>query len=477
MADGSTRPLERIRTGDEIYGTVRNGWYRQYTRTQVLAHWSVIKPAWRISLEDGSSLVAGADHRFLTERGWKFVTGTEQGGTRRPHLTTGNKLLGVGGFAPAAEHDADYRSGYLTGLIRGDVQSQFRLALCDVEALDRAQRWLGELAVETRRFVHLQGSTLHRRQEVIRTRARANVERVREVIGWPDIATGSWRAGFLGGIFDAEGSYSEGVLRISNTDGELIRWIAESLTALGFRFMIERPARCGVKPIEVVRLLGGLKEHLRFFLGVDPAIARKRNISGQRVKSAARLGVRSIEALPGARRLYDITTGTEDFIANGVVSHNCYARPSHAFLGFSPGIDFETKLTYKPEAAALLRSELAKPGYVCKHIMLGSNTDPYQPVEKQLRVTRSILEVLAETRHPVMITTRSTLVLRDLDLLAPLASQGLVSVVYSITTFDHDLKRRLEPRSAASLARLAAVRELRAAGVPVGVLAAPMIPA
>jgi DNA repair photolyase len=155
----------------------------------------------------------------------------------------------------------------------------------------------------------------------------------------------------------------------------------------------------------------------------------------------------------------------------------CYARPSHAYLGMSPGIDFETRLTYKPEAAALLRRELARPGYVCKHIMLGSNTDPYQPVEKQLRVTRSILEVLAETRHPLAITTRSVLLLRDLDLLAPMAEQGLVKVIFSMTTFDHDLKRKLEPRSAASLARLAAMRELRAAGVPVGILAAPMIPA
>jgi DNA repair photolyase len=155
----------------------------------------------------------------------------------------------------------------------------------------------------------------------------------------------------------------------------------------------------------------------------------------------------------------------------------CYARPTHAYLGLSPGIDFETKLTYKPEAAALLRRELAKPSYVCKHIMLGSNTDPYQPVERQLRITRSILEVLAETRHPVAITTRSTLLLRDLDLLAPMAAQGLVSVVYSVTTFDPDLKRKLEPRSASSTARLAAIRELRAAGVPVGALAAPMIPA
>jgi DNA repair photolyase len=143
----------------------------------------------------------------------------------------------------------------------------------------------------------------------------------------------------------------------------------------------------------------------------------------------------------------------------------------------SPGIDFETRLTYKPEAAQLLRQELARPGYVCRHIMLGSNTDPYQPVERKLRVTRSILEVLAEARHPVAITTRSTLLLRDLDLLAPMAEQGLVTVMFSITTFDADLKRKLEPRSAAAEARLHAMRALHAAGVPVGVLAAPIIPA
>jgi len=155
----------------------------------------------------------------------------------------------------------------------------------------------------------------------------------------------------------------------------------------------------------------------------------------------------------------------------------CYARPTHAYLGMSPGIDFETRLTYKPEAAQLLRKELSRPGYACSHIMLGSNTDPYQPVERRMRITRSILEVLAEARHPVAITTRSTLLLRDLDLLAPMAKQGLVMVMFSMTTFDADLKRKLEPRSAASEARLHAIRALRHAGVPVGVLAAPIIPA
>ncbi len=155
----------------------------------------------------------------------------------------------------------------------------------------------------------------------------------------------------------------------------------------------------------------------------------------------------------------------------------CYARPTHAYLGWSAGIDFETRLTYKPEAAMLLRHELARPAYECRHIMLGSNTDPYQPVERQLRVTRSILEVLAEARHPVAITTRSTMLLRDLDLLAPMAEQGLVQVIFSMTTFDAELKRKLEPRSAASAARLHAIRALRAANVPVAVLAAPIIPA
>lgn len=155
----------------------------------------------------------------------------------------------------------------------------------------------------------------------------------------------------------------------------------------------------------------------------------------------------------------------------------CYARPTHAYLGMSPGLDFETKLVYKPDAAAVLREELSRPGYRCRFIMLGSNTDPYQPAERQLGITRSILEVLAETRHPVAITTRSVLLLRDLELLSQMAGRRLVSVVLSMTTLDPDLKRRLEPRSASAAARLHAIRALREAGVPVGVLAAPIIPA
>lgn len=155
----------------------------------------------------------------------------------------------------------------------------------------------------------------------------------------------------------------------------------------------------------------------------------------------------------------------------------CYARPAHAYVDLSPGIDFETRIFYKQDAAALLEQELAKRSYVVKPITIGANTDPYQPVERRLRVTRSLLEVLERTRHPVSIVTKGSLILRDLDLLASLARDRLVSVAISITTLDPDLKRILDPRAAAPAARLRVVRELTAAGVPTSVLAAPMIPA
>jgi DNA repair photolyase len=155
----------------------------------------------------------------------------------------------------------------------------------------------------------------------------------------------------------------------------------------------------------------------------------------------------------------------------------CFARPSHAYLGLSPGLDFETKLFYKADAVALLEAELAKPKYVCKTIALGINTDGYQPLEKRLEITRSILGVLARCRHPVCIVTKSALIVRDIDLLQSLAKDQLVSVMLSITSLDNDIKRTLEPRTASPQARLRVIEQLSQAGIPVGVLVAPVIPA
>jgi DNA repair photolyase len=154
----------------------------------------------------------------------------------------------------------------------------------------------------------------------------------------------------------------------------------------------------------------------------------------------------------------------------------CYARPTHAYLGYSPGLDFETKLVYKPDVAELLEKELRKPGYVPRTLALGSNTDPYQPVERTLKLTRSVLEVLDRCNHPVGIVTKSAGVLRDLDILSSMAKRNLARVHMSVTTLDPRLARVMEPRAASPARRLHAIAELTRAGVPSGVLAAPMVP-
>jgi DNA repair photolyase len=155
----------------------------------------------------------------------------------------------------------------------------------------------------------------------------------------------------------------------------------------------------------------------------------------------------------------------------------CFARPTHAYLGLSPGLDFETRLFYKDNAVGLLRAELSRRNYVCKTIALGINTDGWQPLEKQMEVTRSVLAVLAECRHPVSIVTKSALVVRDLDLLQDLARDRLVCVMVSITSLDDNIKRTLEPRTASPQARLKVIEQLSSVGVPVGVMVAPVIPA
>jgi DNA repair photolyase len=155
----------------------------------------------------------------------------------------------------------------------------------------------------------------------------------------------------------------------------------------------------------------------------------------------------------------------------------CYARPSHAFLGLSPGLDFESRIFYKPQAAALLREELRRKGYACRPIALGSNTDPYQPTERRLGITRAILEVLREFRHPVTIVTKGALIQRDIDILAEMAALRLAVVTMSVTTLDRGLARVMEPRAATPQRRLETIAALSAAGIPTGVLSAPMIPA
>ena len=490
MGNAEARQLRDVRSGDVVVGTERRGWYRRYVLTRVLDHWRVHRPAARVRLADGTSFVAGENHRFLTLRGWKYVTGACQGRDRRPHLTPNDSLLGTGGFARRPERSRDYRRGYLCGMVRGDGhlasyecdrpgrahgnQHRFRLALADREALQRTRSYLDDFDVPTRSFRFQRAVGGRAPLDAIRTSARSLVQRVRRIVAWPARPSREWRKGFLAGIFDAEGSYSGGVLRISNTDPDILSRIQTSLEGFDFDGIHEDGSGAG--RASTIRLRGGLREHLRFFHTVDPAISRKRDITGTALKSDADLRVESVERMDVRLPLFDLTTGTGDFIADGVVSHNCYARPTHEYLGFSSGLDFESRILVKPDAPELLRDELADPGWEPQPLALSGVTDPYQPVERRLEITRRCLEVLAEARHPVGIVTKSRLVVRDRDLLAALAEHGAARVSISVTTLDEDLRRILEPRAPTPERRLDAIRRLADAGVPTGVLVAPVIP-
>ena len=493
MADGRTRPMAQLRVGDAIYGTVRRGSYRRYVTTTVLAHWQTVKPAYRVTLEDGTSLITSEDHRFLTGRGWKHVTGTEYGSGRRPHLTTNSELLGVGAFAEQPKECADYRRGYLCGMIRGDghvgVRSylsrqgggpdvyrfRFRLALTDAEALDRTSTYLGQAGIATTHFTFSAPTATRQRMLAIGTQARHNVCAIQWLIEWPAAPSLDWRKGFLAGIFDAEGSCSRGILRISNTDPSIIGWTRSCLASLGFDAAVEQPITPG-KGITVLRLRGGLKERLRFFHSTDPAITRKRSIDDVAIKSDARLSVVSIAPLGLDLPMFDITTGTGDFIANGVVSHNCFARNTHTYLDLDSGHDFDTQIVVKVNAAELLRRELRAPRWAGEHIAMGTNVDCYQRAEGKYRLMPGIITALTDVANPFSILTKGTLILRDADLLERAAAVTDVGLNVSVGIIDKSLSRSIESGTPSPQRRLGVCAELSGRGLRCGVLMGPVLP-
>ena len=309
MADGRTRLLEELRPGDKVYGTVRDRSYRRYAITEVVDHWTTKKHAYRVTLEDGTELVASGDHRFLTNRGWKHVADAPD---QRPHLTLNNEMMGFGALPPAPpEFAPDYR---------------------------------------------------------------------------------------------------------------------------------------------------------------------KRTFAGTALKSDAKLGVVSIESLPGKRLLYDITTGTGDFIANGIVSHNCFARPTHTYLDFNARQDFEREIVVKVNVPELVRKELAKPSWGGDHVALGTNTDPYQWVEGRYRLMRGIWEAMRDYANPCSVLTKSPLLTRDLDLMLEIRERTDFTAALSIPTLEESAWRATEPHTPHPRKRIDAVAELNAAGIPTGVLIGPMIP-
>lgn len=459
LADGSTRRLAEIKAGDEIYGTSRTGLYRRYTKARVLDHWETYKPAYRVTLEDGTSMITSADHRFLTTRGWKFVMNDANARPRR-HLSPKDRLLGVGSFVASAAIDDDYRRGYLRGMLREYGQatsSTVGLASSDSDAVARASGYLRAFGIPS-----------------IRELGSAARETLRSLLSIPSNPSQSFDLGFLAAVFDADGAFGANSLVFAGAHGPQVLMTNRALSRLGFASAIDS-ANVDGRRRESVRMLGGLREHFRFFQRVGAAIPGKRDFTGATLQSTAPVRVVEIEPLRDMQ-LFDITTTTGDFVADGVVHHNCFARPTHAYLGYSPGIDFETKIFSKPDAPERLREELSKKSYHCAPITLGANTDPYQPVERELQISRKLLQVLKEFKHPVSIITKSALVQRDSDILADMAKENLAQVFVSTTTLDKGLARIMEPRAATPDKRIETIATLNKLGIPTHVMTAPMIP-
>ncbi len=496
MADGRTRPLAQLQPGDGIYGTVRRGGDRAYVRTTVLAHWSTVKPAYRVVLADGTRLVCSGDHRFLTQRGWRYVTGAGFGGLRRrPRLSDGHILMGTGGFAEPPKQTAAYRRGYLCGLIRGDGGTGhysyprpgrsagrtclFRLPLAgreNREGLARTADYLARAGIECVGFSFTEETGAaapagRRELTAVRTGTAEQVRTLDWLLDWPDHPAPDWHKGFLAGIFDAHGSYRDGVVRLAPADPAINGWLVFSLESLGFCPAVERPAGHAC-----VRVGGGLGEALRFFHAVDPAVTARRSIEDAVVGTSEGLRVAAVERLGLQVPMYDITTGTGDFIANGVVSHNCFARKSHTYLDLDAGADFNTRIVVKVNAPELVRKKMAAPSWAGEHIAMGTNVDCYQRAEGRYQLMPGIITALRDAANPFSILTKGTLILRDIELLAEAADVTEVGLNVSAGFVDKDLWRSIEPGTPAPGRRLEACATLNERGLRCGVLMGPVVP-
>ena len=401
MADGRHKPISELEVGDAIYGTrVAASGYRHYVRTTVLDKWITIKPAYRLTLEGGTELILSGDHRLLSNRGWKHVLGSPRGQPDRPFLTTRNRLAGTGPHASQPLHDADYRRGYLCGIIRGDglLRSydcrrarggrysgyRFRLALADLEALRRARGFLASVDVATSERVFQRAAVGRREMTAISAQAASSFERISAWSSgrcfpacsgagdsWPGSSTprGHEAISRCGSRTPIRRS-SRGPRRARAGSGST--WPSTGhATRTGSSTSVSAaacPSTCGSSTSPIRRSRASATSRARWS-------RRSRTCGWLR---SSRLGA----TLP----LYDITTGTGDFIANGVVSHNCFARPTHKYLDFNAGRDFEREIVVKVNAPELLRAELARPSWKREHVALGTNTDPYQWVEGRYKL-------------------------------------------------------------------------------------------
>lgn len=470
MADGSTKAIRDVAVGDSIIGIAIKGnaraWNTRLVTTTVLAKVTSHKSAYRVLLADGTEVVCSADHRWLTERGWKYTASPN--GEKRPTLTTNNSIRKVGGATPTPPVTPMYQIGYIAGMVEGDanlaiydytnrrrpsgktagIQHRFRLALKDACALRRTKEYLSAHGVETTDFIFPNASG---DMQAIGTTSPARYTKIQSMLIPQDDS--EWQRGWLAGIFDAEGSHGKDALRICNTDERILALITESLTAFGFSFTRDTTPN---KRADSIRITGGRSEELRFWQLVDPAIKRKFILDGQAVSESVR--VISIEPLGEIREMFDIMTGTETFVANGLVSHNCYVpkvlrmeRP-----------EFDAMANERPDFRRALRKDALKYQAlgVTEQVMLSFTTDPYHPFDNSL--TRDVLIILQEHGLGVCTLTKGgRRALRDLDLFRPERD----AFASTLTSLDDAFSMKWERGAALPQDRIDTLKAFHRAGI------------
>ena len=485
MYDGSTKKMRDVEVGDEIYGVAKNGTYHRLTKAIVLNKWSVSKPSYKITIANGRELICSDNHRWLSTRGWKYTTGAMTGKERRPYLTVNNQIMGLNlsdnpGFAVSD----DFKKGYLSGVIRGDGnlmeyhydkrdrldnQYHFRLAMKSIQAVERTHDYLEYFDVHTDWFDFPMTDRKTKKVlnfKAIRTHKKENFDTIKSLIEYKE--TNDFLRGFVAGIYDSEGTTDKYVKRFCNTDEEIVNLLMKGLSKFNFSYKYDKDKMTSnQKILKTVRLMGGVAEFVRFYQIFNPAIKRYGCLENVALKSQPKNWNRivSIEPYKDEQELFDITTSTENFIANGFVSHNCYAKSLLNFRGLwnpaDPAVaDIEKikKTLDKIPAGTVLR--------------LGGMTDCFQPCELQHRVTLHTIEEMNKRNIGYLIITKSHIIANDeyLDVM----NKDLAHIQVTVTTTSDDLSLQYEKASVPSL-RIKAIEKLQENGFDVQLRLSPFI--
>ena len=479
MYDGSTRKIDDVNVGDEVYG-IELGCFNSFVKSVVLAKSEKVSEAYEVVLNNGTKLVCSAEHRWLTKRGWKYTIDESNGQNKRPLLTKNDFLIGLP-YKEFAQYPItdEYRKGYLAGIIRGDANFKeyhyekssiytFRLALKDEEAVIRTKEYLNHFGVDTNDFLF--PMTDRKTKETIQCHAIRknginNFERIKSIIVEED--NKEWLRGFMAGIYDAEGYQDKITKRMYNCDDNIIATYTKALDSYGitYTFDKERVKKDG-KTLKVVRITGGLAMTMKFVRISQPAILKTKSYNGVHLKFLNnKIRVVSIDRINQATRLVDIQTTTGNFFANGIVSHNCYLNRGVLSKALGTGTP-ELRSCFKNEDEVVRKFEKELKSQKEQLITDGGVffsfiTDPCLP--ETIGLTRRCAIMAMVNGVPVTILTKMSywaLAESSKEMFATGAETGLLCVGFTLTGHDE-----MEPNADPTYARADAMRYLHEKGI------------